>query len=895
MTRPTATYRLQFRDGMTFDRAAALTGYLSDLGISHLYASPVFAAAAGSSHGYDGIDFAAMGPGIGGEEGFDRLSAALERSGLRLLLDFVPNHMAAAPGNRWWESVLEWGETSPHAGVFDIDWSTPRLLLPILGTPYDDALRDGVLGVAFDSATGEFSLACYDRRLPLTPPSYGPLLARVDDDQVAALADAFAESSFANTGVLKEKLATMAGDDRCRRAIEAMVAAANADREFLDLLHLAQVWRLEHWRLAREALTYRRFFEIADLICLRVEDAAVFDAIHARLLSLIGEGRVDGVRLDHIDGLADPKKYLERLQGAAGTQLYLVVEKILEYGETLRRDWPVAGTTGYEFIAELAGLFVDKRRETEMSGAYTDFVGEPQDYAGEARSSKRRILTYNLAAELAFLTGLARKVAAPARPDLSDNALRTAIVELAAALPVYRSYVDAAGASNADRALIEGAVREAGDVLAGPERDAVTFLGRVLALAPDADVVRDDALAFAVRFQQTTGPVMAKGIEDTLFYRYTRLIALNEVGGAPDRYGAPVSDFHAAMTERTDGLSATGTHDTKRGEDARARLYVLSEMPDTWRDAVARWSVLNAPHRTELPGGAAPEPAQEWAFYQALLGAWPLELTGGAPEADAARDLLRDRMAGYMEKAVREAKTRTSWTDPDDGYEQAVSRFVSAALSKESGGAFLEDFAKTCRPLWTAGAINSLSQLALKLAAPGVPDIYQGSELWDFSLVDPDNRRPVDFDARQRLLAAIREMKADRLLDDWRSGAPKLAVTAAGLRMRRAVPALFAEGAYIPLHATGSSAGHIVAFARRLEDAAVLVVVPRFVLSLSPEDDRPHVSPAFWNDTVVRLPVGWRPFPMRDIVTGAVHPMDREAHVATLLQEFPVALLTNSP
>ena len=861
MTVPTATYRLQFRDGMTFDRAAALAGYLERLGVSHLYASPIFAAAEGSAHGYDGIDFTAMGPAIGGEDGFDRLTAALAASGLKLLLDFVPNHMAAAPGNRWWESVLEWGEASPHAAAFDIDWSAPRLLLPILGTPFDDALRDGILRVAFDKTTGEFFLTCYDRQLPLLPLSYGLLLARVDDDRVAALADAFAASAFANAGVLKEKLAGLADDDVCRAAIEAMVAAARSDPVFLRRLHDAQVWQLAHWRLAREALTYRRFFEIADLVCLRVEDAAVFDAVHARLLSLIGEGRVDGVRLDHIDGLADPKEYLERLHREAGSPLYLLVEKILEEDEALRPDWPVAGTTGYEFIAALAGLFADRLQVDAMTGAFAGFVGGPQDYTSAARAAKRRILTYNLAAELSFLTDLAWKVAAPARPELTEDALRNAIVALAAALPVYRTYVDAAGASDADRVLIEGAVRAARDALVGAERDAVEFLGQMLSFDADPAVARADALAFAVRFQQTTGPVMAKGIEDTMFYRYNRLIALNEVGGAPDRYGAPVVDFHAAMTERTarpGGLSATGTHDTKRGEDARARLYALSEIPDLWRDTVARWSALNAPYRTDLPGGPAPDPAQEWAFYQALLGAWPTELIGGDRQASAAAPGgLRDRLAGYMEKAAREAKCRTSWTDPDPDYERAVVGFVSAALSDETGGVFLKDFADFCAPIWIAGAINGLAQLAIKLAAPGVPDIYQGAELWDFSFVDPDNRRPVDFVARQGLLATVPEMSPDALLDDWRSGAPKLALTVAGLRLRKTMPSLFADGAYIPLQATGPAARHVVAFARRSEAAVALVVVPRFVLELAGNLDRPQVPDRCWNDTGIRLPEEW--------------------------------------
>ena len=898
MTAPTATYRLQFRDGMTFARAATLAGYLRELGVSHLYASPLFAAAEGSSHGYDGIDFTAMGPAIGGEEGFDRLTESLDASGLGLLLDFVPNHMAAAPGNRWWESVLEWGAASPHAAVFDIDWSAPRLLLPILGTSFDDARRDGVLGVAFDETTGEFFLTCYDRRLPLTPPSYAMLLARVDEARIAGLAAAFAGSTAANANALQAKLADASRVPGCREAIVATVAAAAKDGDLLVQLHDAQVWQLAHWRLARERLTYRRFFEIADLICLRVEDAAVFEAVHARLLSLIHDGVVDGVRLDHIDGLADPKGYLERLQDEAGGAFYLLVEKILEAGEALRPDWPVAGTTGYEFIALLAGLFVDRDRETEMTRAYDDFLGAPQDYACDARAAKRRIFSHNLAAELNFLVDRARNIAAGLRPDLTNDALRNAIVELAAALPVYRTYVDAAGPSDTDHAQIAAAARDARGRLTGLDRDAVDFLVQVLSLRQDRAISRDDALAFSVRFQQTTGPVMAKGIEDTMFYRYNRLIALNEVGGAPDRYGAPVSDIHDAMAERTKrpgGLSATSTHDTKRGEDARARLYALSEIPDRWRDAVARWSARNAPYRAVLPGGPAPEPAQEWAFYQALVGAWPAELVGENPQAMAgALGPLRDRLSGYMKKAVREAKCRTSWTDPDNDYEQAVAGFVSAVLSEGTGEAFLKDFAETCLPIWHAGAVTSLAQLAIKLAAPGVPDIYQGAELWDVSLVDPDNRRPVDFDARQRLLAPVLKTDPARLLDDWRSGAPKLALTAAGLRLRASMPSLFAEGAYIPLAASGAAARHVVAFARRLEETVAIIVVPRFVLGLARGLNQPLVPVEQWKETSVLFPEAWLPLQMRDLVTGEEHAMHRTMSVSTLLHRFPVALLTNT-
>lgn len=893
MTPPVATYRLQFREGMTLCRAAALAPYLAGLGISDLYASPLFAAAAGSTHGYDGVDFARIEPAIGGEEGFLRLSAALMESGLGLLLDFVPNHMAADAANPWWRSVLEWGRASPFAAHFDIDWSAPKLLLPILGAAYGDTLRDGSLGLAFDAGRATFEMTCYDRHLPLTPPSYAMLLARARNDAVAALAPRFAEASAAAADALKTALAALAAETRPGKAIADMVAIGAADKDFLHEIHEAQHWRLAHWRLAREALTYRRFFEISGLAGVRVEDPAVFTDVHARLLALIAAGRVTGVRIDHIDGLADPKAYLRRMRDAAP---YLLVEKIVERNEGLRTDWPVDGTTGYEFIAALAGLFVDGAREEAMTRAYCAFTGDAADYAAAAAEAKREIFERNLAAELAYLTGAAAAFAAAdtRTRDIGRDSLRRAIVELAVALPVYRSYVDRTGPSPTDRRLITEAVKAAAATRRIDDGAALDFIAKLLLADVGRPIVRDAVRVFAARFQQTTGPVMAKGIEDTLFYRHGRLLALNEVGGAPERYGAPLQDFHAAMSARLSaqpgGLSATSTHDTKRGEDARARLYALSEIPDAWRDGVARWSSLNAAFRTELPDGPAPDPVLEWMFYQALAGAWPAEwIDAEAPPDAGALDALCARMRAYMEKAVREAKLRTSWTNPNDGYEKAVAAFVAAALS-DAGRAFRDDFVQVCRPAWIAGALNSLAQLAVKLAAPGVPDFYQGTELWDFSLVDPDNRRTVDFAARAALAGSVRERDAEALIADWRSGAPKLALMLAGLRLRNADPELFAAGDYVPLTADGSRGAHVAAFARTRSRAFAVAVVPRFAVGLTADAKRPHVPKEAWGDTVLPFPEGLRGRPLRDAVTGETHGGDgiilREA-----LGRFPVALL----
>lgn len=895
MKRPLATYRLQFREGMDFARAAGLVPYLARLGISHLYASPLFAAAEGSTHGYDGIDLETFEPGIGGEAGFERLSEALRQEGVRLLLDFVPNHMAAVESNRWWRSVLEWGAASPHAATFDIDWSAPKLMLPVLGAGYGEVLEEGAFGLRFDPG-GHLRFTVYDRVLPLTPPSYALILSDSREPALAALGCRFAGSTPDSAEALQRELAELAevqGD-----VVAEAVAQAESDEERLHDIHEAQVWRLAHWHLAREALSHRRFFEIAELVGLRVEDPAVFARVHRRLFQLIGQGRVDGVRLDHVDGLSDPKGYFERFQQAIAEEggHYLLVEKILEPGEPLRPDWSVSGTTGYEFIAALAGLFTERQGEVAMTEAYDRFIGRASGYAAEAVQAKREILDFNLASELADLTAMARRLAESsiATRDLGEDALKRAILEIIVGLDVYRSYVTAAGPDALDRRFLGEAIAKARESGQPGEPEALDFVARLLLLEIEAPLDRDAALAFVTRFQQTSGPVMAKAIEDTLFYRYARLIALNEVGGAPDCYGAPLERFHAVMAgrqaEQPGGLSATSTHDTKRGEDARARLYALSEMPEVWQDAVGRWSSMNAPHRAALPDGDAPDPPVEWLYYQALAGAWPAELVPEAARRGRTDllDALRERLLAYMEKVAREAKQRTTWTNPNAPYEEALGRFVSLTLSPDIASDFLDDFAATCRPLWLAGAVNSLSQLALKLTAPGVPDIYQGCELWDLSLVDPDNRRPVDFTLRQSLLAGMGTADGAASLDDWLSGAPKMALLAAGLRARRGCPALFAEGSYEALAVSGERSHHVVAFRRAHGERSQVVVAPRFVLNFLRDAERPSVPPDRWSDTTVVLPKGCGR--LRDLLTGQDYE-DQRLLLRQLLADFPVALL----
>jgi (1->4)-alpha-D-glucan 1-alpha-D-glucosylmutase len=904
MTTPTATYRLQFRNGMNFDRAAALAGYLSRLGISHLYASPLFTAVLGSTHGYDGCDFESIEPEIGGERGFQSLRQALDSAALELIVDFVPNHMAAADANHWWQAVLEWGAASPYAGFFDIDWSAPKLMLPILGSRYEDELQRGTFGLQFDAISGALLFSCYERLLPLTPPSYALVLDAAPSTLLTRLGTNFASATVNETGALKKQLAKLASQSEQGNALSEAISAVASDRERLHQVHEAQIWQLADWRLAREAITYRRFFEISDLICLKVETPAVFEAVHRRLFALIAQGAVDGVRIDHIDGLADPKSYLERFQtSAAGTCAhYLLVEKIVEHGERVRDDWPIAGTTGYEFISLLAGLFVEPGNEAAMRNTYQRFTGTEVDYEADARDAKRAIFEYNLAAELAALTNTAAAIAAADSDghDISTDAVRRAIIELATALPVYRTYInsggiDSSGVSEIDRRLIRDAAAS-GNSVPGTDAAAVDFIAGLLMLDVRNAQNRDLALRFVTRFQQTSGPLMAKAIEDTLFYRFNQLIALNEVGGAPDQFGAPVSVFHAAMHERRrfqpDGLSATSTHDTKRGEDARARLYVLSEMPQTWEQAVLRWSQMNAPHRVHLADGPAPGPDVEWLFYQALAGVWPADLL---PQDEDALFSLQERMCVYMEKALREAKLRTNWFSINEDYEQAVRSFVVAVLTPGSNKRFIDDFAGTCAPVWLTGAINSLAQLAIKITAPGVPDFYQGSELWNFSLVDPDNRSAVDFAYLERLLGSLTGQEPESLLDQWKSGLPKLAFTIAGLRARNERRALFAEGQYVELASSGEHAGSLVAFAREQDDDFAIVVAPRLVLGLTQGLDRPLIPAERWGDTAIAIPNSLQKHAIRDAMTGAQHAGGASLLAAQVLARFPVALLVKAP
>ncbi|UWU18793.1 malto-oligosyltrehalose synthase (plasmid) [Rhizobium sullae] len=828
MTLPTSTYRIQFRNGMTFDRAIECVPYFKALGISHLYASPIFAATTGSTHGYDVTDANKIDPAIGGRAGFNRLSSALKDAGLGLILDIVPNHMAASTESPWWRSVLKLGQESPYARYFDIDWSE-RLTLPILGKPFEDTLSDGELRLERDPENGELVLGYCDMLLPLNPGSAELVPASADEP-----------------------------------------AWLSNDKELIARLHEAQHWRLIHWKEAARHLSYRRFFEVTELVGLRVEDEQVFEDSHRLILELVRSGQVQGLRLDHIDGLADPKHYLQRLRAEAGPETYIVVEKILGRDEKLPASWPIAGTTGYEFISALGHLFIDGGGLQQLGTAYANIAPDMADIAAGLRAAKQLMVERNFEGETTRLV----KIVDGLYPDLERAGIAAAIRELLIAFPVYRIYGSKGRLDTRDGDVLGRVVSSAAEKLA--DQRAIDVVARLL----KGEVRGADAKEFRRRFQQLSGPVMAKAMEDTFFYRYNRLLGLNEVGGDPAMTPGGVETFHTLMLKRArfmpHGLSATSTHDTKRGEDARARLYTLSEGADVWVQAVERWREMNRDHLVELPSGLTPEPNVEWMLYQALTGIWPEDFSNGEAEA------LTGRFTAYAEKAIREAKHGTSWDEPHAGYEAAVRAYATALLSS-TNLAFHEDFGTVMRPFIEAGYLNSLSQTLIKLTAPGIPDIYQGAELFDLSLVDPDNRRPVDMTA---LSASLLE------------GVPVVSLTVPalkqriveiGLHFRKRQPELFAKGAYVPLKVSGSRKDHVVAFARELNGTYAMTVVPRLMLGwLDP--GVLFAGPEFWNDTMIQVPASFDGLRC-DLLTGRMLEPGGELSLSALLGSQPVALI----
>jgi (1->4)-alpha-D-glucan 1-alpha-D-glucosylmutase len=849
--------------------AASVSSYLAELGVSHVYTSPYLRAVAGSAHGYDITDPHRVNPELGGDSALLHFRLTLAGLGLAELVDVVPNHLSIADrANPWWWAVLAQGRNSRYADYFDIDWNPPesnlsgRILLPVLEKRYEDLLKESAIKVVLGSHSLEVAYA--DHRFPLSTHSVGKLIGDSfrgkSSEQMSRVAAPRSEigprrAPPSDPGQAADPLPEL--EPWTEAAL--VVAATEANSSPAQLHHLLeqQHYQLVNWRTAADVLGYRRFFDVNTLAGLQIERPEVFADRERLLLSWIDKDSISGIRVDHIDGLRDPVAYLDRLR-AAGPKIWLLTEKILAMNEHLPTDWPVSGTTGYDFSRLVGGLFVDSRHEAEMTELYTSFTGESRDFATIALESKRFVLREVLGGDLARVTAsLARFCAEdPRRADYTRPQLREAVLELAANLPVYRTYVREAPAQvePSDQAVIENATRAARHQRPDLEPSLFALLEELLLLRHPSEAGRD----FAMRFQQFTGPVMAKGVEDTAFYRYLRLVSLNEVGDDPGTFGIGPREFHGALMDRQQrqphGLNTTSTHDSKRSEDVRARVHLLSEVPELWAAAVERW----AAHNDGYHHGGSPSRSDEYLLYQTLVGAWPIPI---------------ERVWPALLKSAREAKLKTSWKDPEPAYEDGLHNFAAAVLTDSW---FNQEMEHLTGELLFPGQVNSLSQTLVKLTAPGVPDIYQGTEVWNHSLVDPDNRRPVDFGRLRQLLAELDGLSPASILERSDEGLPKLWVTRQALRLRAQLPPAFGEqGTYEPLYAVGPKADHAVAYAR---GDSVITVIPRLVLELGGD----------WAGTILTLPDGsWHNHLTGRVLAGGTQPL------SGLLGEFPVALLAS--
>jgi len=960
---PTATYRLQFNRAFKFVNAKAIVPYLHDLGISDCYASPLLKTPADSDNGYDVCDHNQLNPVLGSEDDFEAFTSTLSKHGLGLILDIVPNHMVIGQTcNAWWMDVLENGPSSSYADYFDIDWHpvNPQLenkvLLPILEDQYGNVLEDGKLRLAYED--GAFSIYYYDTKLPLAPHSYSSILGHRLDSLAETLGkdnESLQELQSILTAISYLPLRTESNPEKLeernrekeiiKRRIASLVQASppvrsaidTALREFngtagepqsfdlLDRLIEEQPYRLAFWRVAGEEINYRRFFDINELAAIRMELPEVFEATHQLILRFLAEGKATGLRVDHPDGLWDPAAYFRQLQQSYASQtiqplnpsrmqapswpLYVVAEKILSKGESLPQDWAVYGTTGYDLLNNVNGIFVEAANREAVDKIYRDFIGRKIDFRNLINSTKKMIMLISLASEINSLSHQLDRISERNRHyrDFTLNSLTFAIREVIACLAVYRTYNNATtgAVSERDQKYIAAAVAEAKRRNPRTARALFDFIQDTLLLGNLQHFRAEDrpqVIDFVMELQQLTGPVMAKAVEDTAFYAYNRLTSLNEVGGDPEQFGLSVEAFHRENANRQrhwpHSMLATSTHDTKRSEDVRARINVLSEIPAEWGTALERWSRLNADKKSEADAELAPDSNDEYLFYQALVGAWP-------PESCTAEEFddFRERMAAYMQKAIKEAKVHTSWVNPNEAYDRAMDKFVKEVLVAEPENRFLSDFMRFHRRVAYPGMLNALSQTLLKIASPGVPDFYQGTELWDFSLVDPDNRRPVDFAKRKKLLEELRQReKEDRasliqdLLTRWVDGKIKLYVTYKGLSFRRSQRSLFEEGNYIPIDASDGSRDRICAFARQKGQAWAVVAVPRLITKLL-KAERPPLSEETWGSSALVLPQD-APECWLNILTGeelkVLSKQRKLLRLASAFQSFPLALLTPS-
>jgi (1->4)-alpha-D-glucan 1-alpha-D-glucosylmutase len=941
---PASTYRLQFNRQFTFAQAREIVPYLDALGISDCYASPYFQARAESLHGYDITDHNKLNAAIGSRQEYDAWVGDLHAHGMGQIVDFVPNHMGVGePLNQWWMDVLENGPSSLYAPYFDIQWKPlksdlqDKVLLPILGDQYGRVLERGELQVRFDA--GAFYLHYYDHEFPIAPGTYRHIL-EVALEKLAAFKSEEFYAEFQSiitaldylprrTETDPERIAERAREKeiikrrlerRCQEAPEVQRAVMQAvtqingtpgePRSFdaLDLLLNDQSYRLAFWRVAAEEINYRRFFDVNDLAAIRMELPEVFDATHRLLLELIGAGAVTGLRIDHPDGLYLPKEYFEKLQrqcAAAlsislpedGRAIYLLVEKILSGNETLRKDWPVHGTTGYEFGKLLAGLLVDASAEQAITKTFQRFIGHSMHFGHLVYAKKRLVMRLSLANDVNILGDMLDRLSEKNRwfRDFTLEALARAVRETIACFPVYRTYVTPGQpVSEEDRAIIERAVVAAKRRNPALEESVFNFLRDILLFRfPENldDEAREAHAHFVLKFQQSTGPIMAKGLEDTAFYIYNRLAALNEVGGEPQHFGFGVDEFHQRNLERQRDwpatLLATSTHDTKRSEDVRARMVAISEVPQLWRSSLQRWRVINRRWKRNLDDAAAPDANEEYLFYQTLLGTWPMNAAGQAEKTVDAEYI--GRLQAYMAKALKEAKMNTSWIQPNEQWDAAMNEFVARVLDPSPKNKFLPSVLPVAEEIARLGAVNSLAQVALKLTVPGVPDIYQGNEIWDFSLVDPDNRRPVDYHGRREMLDSLGHGSPGELLQQWPDGRIKMLLTQRLLHFRREHPALFQDGRYLPLPANGTFADCCVSFAREYDGKWTVVVLPR----LSSRVGFPPIGEK-WKDTTVAFPESLSSEGGKEMFTGHELRVDGGViKISEALVALPFAVYTN--
>ncbi|HEY9862164.1 MAG TPA: malto-oligosyltrehalose synthase [Candidatus Obscuribacterales bacterium] len=924
---PNATYRIQFNSTFGFEDARKITAYLANLGISDLYASPIFKARAGSSHGYDVVDPSQLNPELGPTEAFETLVQELQQHNMGWLQDIVPNHMAYDSENHYLMDVLENGPTSEYVEYFDIAWNFPfdenkdRILTPLLGDFYGRCLENGQIQLDYDE-TG-LSVNYYSLKIPLKLESYAQFithnlgqltraLGRHNPDFVKLLGILYLVKNVPLEATGKQRQDQIAfvkgllwelynSNEEVKAFIEQNIQDFNGEAgnpesfNLLDSLLSDQFFRLSFWKVGAEEINYRRFFTVNELISIRVEELKVFNNTHNLICKFVEEGKFTGLRIDHIDGLYNPLQYLERLREKTG-DTYIAVEKILESGEELPRDWPIEGTSGYDYLNYVSGIFCKAENESRFDEIYAKLTRFRSTYADLVNENKRLILEKNLAGDIENLTRLLKNISSKYRygNDFTINGLKRALAEILTIFPIYRTYVTQEGFSERDRPYITEVIDSAKERVPLLQNE-LNFIEKLLLLDYEDSLTqaeKDYWLYFVMRMQQYTGPLMAKGVEDTTLYVYNRLISLNEVGGDPSHFGLSLEAFHEFNQKRQakwpHAMSATATHDTKRGEDMRARLNVLSEIPDEWEQQVTHWSQMNRSQKVRRQREIMPDDNDEYFFYQTVVGAFPFQ-------ADEFEQFV-GRIKDYVIKAVREAKVHTAWLRPDAEYENAFAQFVDSVLLPAEDNPFLKELRPFQQRVAYYGMFNSLSQTLLKLASPGIPDLYQGTEFWELSLVDPDNRRPVNFEQRQACLEDLKQKIAanvpeliSELLDSKEDGRIKLFLTFQGLQARNQAVELFRDGDYLPLKVTGQWQNHVVAFARRYQDQMAIAIAPRFLTEMIQPGEYP-LTPQVWQDTAIELPSG-TPSMWRSALTAQSLEANGTLLVGEALQHFPVALL----